>query len=142
MVAHLTFWIGWLLFVLGQAQNSIRSTSNSLEGWRGFLIWLRIQAVNLVTRAFFCVLLYPVLVGSMAGKLLSFGLALTFYGVAGFAGYGANAALYQFLGFFPYFRKEIPSLAPVFGKVTYSAPTTDPVSGVSTKIVSPQGVKE
>jgi hypothetical protein len=128
MLIKFIFALGWLLFVAGQAQNSIRSSSNSLEGWSGLVTWLRLQAVNLVTRAFFSALLYPVLVSDMSSKLQAVGLSLTALGVAGFAGYGANAGLYQLLGFLPFFRAEIPELAPAAksgSNIAYAIPTSE-----------------
>jgi len=108
----LIFGAGWLLFVLAQAQNSIRSTANGLVGWAGFTHWLRLQAVNLLTRAFFSGLFYSFIIQSVTTKLQAVGFAITSTAIAGVAGYSANALLYQAFGLLPWLRVEVPDLAP------------------------------
>ncbi len=112
MVNAFVFGFFWLLFVAAQAQNSIRSTSNNLDGWSGFKRWLSFQAVNLATRASFCTVLYSTLVGSTAAKVSAVGLPFTATAIAAFAGYAANAMLYQVFGYIPWLRVEIHDLAP------------------------------
>jgi hypothetical protein len=112
MKAMLIYTLGWLLFVFAQAQNSVRSNSNGLTGWPGLLKWLKLQAVNLATRAFFSALFYTYVVQFVTGKLQAAGLALHSTAVAGVAGYAANALLYQAFGLLPWLRVEVHDLAP------------------------------
>jgi hypothetical protein len=105
--------VGWALFVAAQAQNSVTSKSNSLTGWPGLKVWLRAQAVNLATRAFFSGLAYGFIIHTVAAKIDGFGFHLSAHSIAGVAGYSANALLYQFFGLFPGLRVEVPALAPV-----------------------------
>ena len=112
MLNILVFVVGWILFVLAQAKNSVTSKSNSLQGWPGLKIWLFAQAVNLATRAFFSALAYGFLVQTIAGKIDGLGFHVTSTTIAGVAGYSANAMLYQFFGLFPFLRVEVPDLAP------------------------------
>ena len=104
--------LGWLLFVVAQAQNSVRSTANSLSGWPGVKQWLRLQAVNLLTRGFFSALFYGFVVQFVTSKIQAVGLNITSTSIAGLAGYSANALLYQVFGFMPWLRVEIHDLAP------------------------------
>lgn len=106
------FIAGWVLFVVAQAQNSIRSTANGLSGWAGFKQWLRLQAVNLATRAFFSGLFYGFIVQFITTKLQAAGFAITSTSIAGVAGYSANALLYQAFGLLPWMRVEVSDLAP------------------------------
>lgn len=106
------FVLGWVLFVLAQAQNSVQSTTNGLSGWSGFWKWIKLQAVNLATRAFFSGIFYTYLVQFVAGKIQAAGLAVTSASIAGVAGYAANAMLYQIFGLLPWLRVEIGALAP------------------------------
>ena len=118
----------WLLFVAAQAQNSIRSTSNNLDGWSGFKRWLTFQSVNLATRASFCTVLYSTIVGTTASKVSSVGLTITATAIAAFAGYGSNAMLYQIFGYIPWLRVEIHDLAPAAPGLA-SLPTTTEKTG-------------
>jgi hypothetical protein len=105
--------IGFLLYVAAQAQNSVKSKSNGLQrGWSGISLWLRGNAVNLATRAFFSALAYGFLVHTFAAKIQSAGFAVGAPVIAGCAGYAANALLYQFFGLFPGLRVEISDLSP------------------------------
>lgn len=106
------FCAGWLLFVAGQAHNSVRSSSNGLAGWSGFMVWLRFQAVNLVTRAFFSALAYSFIIHTIATKIQAAGFPVTSTTVAGIGGWAANGLLYQFFGLFPFLRVELSELAP------------------------------
>lgn len=112
MINFLVYDMGWLLYVAAQAQNSVSSKTNSLVGWLGMRTWLRHNAVNLATRAFFSGLAYGFLIHSLTAKMQSVGFAITSTTVAGVAGYSANALLYQFLGLFPGLRVEMSDLAP------------------------------
>lgn len=112
MTEVLVFALGWALFVIAQAQNSVRSTANGLSGWAGFRQWLRLQAVNLMTRAFFSSLFYSYVVHLVTSKIQAAGMALTGTSVAGIAGYAANALLYQLFGLLPWLRVEVQDLAP------------------------------
>lgn len=106
------FWLGWLLFVLAQGQNSVRSTANGLSGWAGFRYWLRLQAVNLATRAFFSGIFYGFLVNWVTTKMVAAGLSIAGPSIAGVAGYAANAGLYQIFGMLPWLRVEVSDLVP------------------------------
>jgi hypothetical protein len=110
------FVVGWLLFLLAQMQNSVRSTSNGLDGLTGMKKWFRLQAVNILTRAFFSAALYPTLLKAaldkLDGPLHSAGLSIAAWGLAGFAGYMANTAMFQIFGLIPGLRVEIPALVP------------------------------
>ena len=108
----LVYSLGWILFVAAQAQNSIASKSNSLQGWAGLKFWLQKQGVNLATRAFFSMLAYGFLIHTVASKIDGLGFHLSAHAIAGVAGYSANAALYQFFGLFPGLRVEVADLAP------------------------------
>lgn len=108
----LIYALGWLLFVAAQAQNSVRSTANGLTGWNGFVCWLKLQAVNLATRAFFSGLFYGFIMQSVTSKIQAAGLVITGNAVAGLAGYAANALLYQVFGLLPWLRVEVQDLAP------------------------------
>lgn len=112
MIKILLFSLGWLLFVVAQGQNSVRSTANSLSGWSGFFHWLRLQAVNLATRAFFSGLFYGFIVNFVTSRIASAGLSITGSSIAGIAGYAANALLYQTFGLLPWLRVEVSDLAP------------------------------
>jgi len=107
------YFIGWLLYVAAQAQNSVASKSNSLRpGWSGIHIWLGAHAVNLATRAFFSALAFGFIVHDVATKVQGMGFSVTSTSIAGVAGYSANALLYQFFGLFPGLRVEMSDLAP------------------------------
>ncbi len=106
------FWAFWLLYVIAQAQNSIKSSSNGLNGWAGFNAWLRAQAVNLTTRVAFSAVFEGFIVNLATTKISATGLAITSHAVAGVAGYAANAFLYQIFGYLPWLRVEIGELAP------------------------------
>lgn len=104
---------GFVLYVLAQAQNSIRSSSNGLQsGWAGVKAYLKAQAVNLGTRAFFSALAFEFLVKSLDTKVQAAGYAISSHAIAGIAGYASNALLYQFIGLFPGLRVEIPEVSP------------------------------
>jgi|HubBroStandDraft_6_1064221.scaffolds.fasta_scaffold244617_2 hypothetical protein len=123
------FSLGWILFVLAQAQNSVHSTTNGLAGWKGFARWLQLQALNLVTRAFFSALFFGFIVNSVTSKIQAVGLSVTSTTIAGVAGYAANALLYQIFGLVPWLRVEIPDLEPP----SASAATTPVVALTSNK---------
>ncbi len=106
------FAAGWLIFVFGQAHNSLLSNSNGLNGWQGAKIWLKAQAANLVTRAFFSAVFAGWIIQSVTEKMQSAGLQLHSYAVTALAGFAANALLYQVLGLFPWLRVEVGELAP------------------------------
>jgi hypothetical protein len=131
----LIFTLGWVLFVLAQAQNSVRSTANGLTGWPGLLQWLKLQAVNLATRAFFSAVFYAWIMQLVTAKLQAAGLGLIDGGAAGVAGYAANAMLYQAFGLLPWLRVEVQDLAP-----PQTPPSTQTIASVATSpIVPPKG---
>lgn len=109
---ELLYAVGWLLFVAAQAQNSIRSNTNGLSGWSGFVHWLKLQAINLVTRAVSCAVLYGTIVHSVTTKIQAVGLPFTGSAIVFFGGYAANTMLYQLFGLLPWLRVEVSDLAP------------------------------
>ena len=104
--------VAWLLFVAAQAQNSIKSKTNGLDGWAGFKLWIKAQWVNLATRAFFSGLFYGITIHTFAAKIQAVGFPLGSHVIAGASGYAINGLLYQFFGYFPGLRVEISDLAP------------------------------
>lgn len=106
------FALGWLLYVLAQGQNSLKSNTNSLTGWAGWKVWLSAQAVNLLTRAFFSALAYGFILHTLTAKMQGLGFPMTSETIAGVGGYSANALLYQFIGLIPGLRVEVADLAP------------------------------
>jgi len=107
------YLMGWVLFVAGQAQNSIRSQTNGLSsGITGLQQWLSMHIVNLAQRAFFCGLFYGFIVHTIGTKLQAAGFPVTSYMVAGFGGWSANGLLYQIFGMIPGLRVEVADLAP------------------------------
>jgi hypothetical protein len=117
------FVLGWVLFVLAQAQNSIKSSTNGLQGKAGWAGWLKIHAIELAWRAFGSGLLYHYIVQTTANKLAGLGLSLESTSIAGFGGLAANSVLYQVFGLIPWLRVEVGELAPP------SEPPADPKPG-------------
>jgi hypothetical protein len=115
------FIIGWILFVAAQAQNSVKSKTNGLNTVSS---WLKLHAVNLMTRAFFSALFYGFIVHTVAQKIEAVGLQLAATTIAGIGGYAANGMLYQIFGFMPWFRVEVADLAPPAPNAT-----PDPLAG-------------
>jgi hypothetical protein len=103
------FIIGWLLFVLAQAQNSVKSKTNGLNTLAD---WFQLHAVNLLTRAFFSSIAYGFIVHTVSTKVQALGFPMTATTIAGIGGYSANALLYQFFGLMPWLRVEVADLAP------------------------------
>lgn len=120
------FALGWILFVLAQAQNSVKSKTNGLNTLKS---WFQLHAVNLATRAFFSGLAYGFIVHTVSSKIASVGLQLTATSVAGIGGYSANALLYQFFGYLPWLRVEVADLAPP-GPAQTPSPGTPPTAPV------------
>jgi hypothetical protein len=112
LVHVLIYSAGWILFVAAQAYNSVRSSANGLNGWDGYVRWLKLQAVNLATRVFFCAILFGWVMQLVTSKIQSAGLGLESNAIAGIAGYAANALLYQAFGLLPFLRVEVQDLAP------------------------------
>lgn len=106
------FVVGWLLFVLAQIQNSVLSSTNSLQGKDGWLSWLKLHAIELALRAFGSGLLYTYIVHYTADKLSAIGLSLGSTAYAGFGGIAANSVLYQFFGLVPWLRVEVAHVSP------------------------------
>jgi len=106
------FIVGWVLFMLAQAQNSIRSNSNGLQGFAGWAGWFQMHVIDLAIRAFLSACFYGFLVQQAAAKIAAAGLSIESYGVAGVSGLAANALLYQVTGLIPGLRVEVPELAP------------------------------
>jgi hypothetical protein len=111
--AHvIVYVIGWLVFVLTQANNSIKSTTNGLRGSAGWVQWLKLHAVDLIARAFFSAMSYGFIINQVSSKLAAVGFPFTSTTIAGFAGFCANALLYQVFGMIPWLRVEVGVLAP------------------------------
>jgi hypothetical protein len=102
------FWLGWLLFVLAQAKNSVSSSANSLQGWTGGLRWFQIQWPNLLMRAVGSAAIYATAVHTMAARFAT----LDPNAIAAIAGYTANGFLYQSFGLLPGLRNEPNEVAP------------------------------
>lgn len=117
------FILGWILFVLAQAQNSVKSKTNGLTNLKS---WFQMHAVNLATRAFFSALAYGFIVHTVASKIETAGLSLTATSIAGIGGYSANALLYQFFGYLPWLRVEVADQAPPGPPQTPSQTSTPP----------------
>jgi hypothetical protein len=129
LVHVLIYSAGWILFVAAQAYNSVRSSANGLYGWDGYLRWLKLQAVNLATRVFFCAILFGWVMQLVTSKIQSAGLGLESNAIAGIAGYAANALLYQAFGLLPFLRVEVQDLAPpANAQVVPVAPSAPPPS--------------
>ena len=104
--------LGWVIFVLIQAQNSIRSSSNGLQGKAGWVKWFQAHAVDLLLRAFVSGLFYRYIVHTEGQKLASMGFSLDADTIAGVGGLAANAFLYQIFGLIPGLRVETGEVAP------------------------------
>lgn len=103
------FGLGWLIFVLAQAQNSVISKTNGVNGIHQ---WIALHGVNLITRAFFSALGYGFIVHTVTKQAQALGFPLTATTIAGVGGWAANGLLYQFFGLFPFLRVEVADLAP------------------------------
>lgn len=106
------FSLAWVLFVLAQAKNSIRSNSNGLQGKAGWAAWFQMHAIELAIRALVSAALYGWLINTWGQKIQAAGLTIQSYGIAIFAGFAANGALYQVIGLIPALRVEVGELAP------------------------------
>jgi hypothetical protein len=133
-LAHvLIYAAGWILFVAAQAYNSVRSSANGLQGWDGYLCWLKLQAVNLATRAFFCAILFGWVMQLVTSKIQLAGLGLESNAIAGIAGYAANALLYQAFGLLPFLRVEVQDLAPPANAQVVPVPPIPPTPPSETR---------
>ena len=135
MTNVVVYALGWLLFVAGQAQNSIASKTNGLPtGWEGFKLWIKLHAVTLAQRAFWSGLGYGFIVHTTGVKLEAVGFHVTSTIIAGLGGWVANGILYQFMGLFPGLRVEVADLAPppnaqvvpAVNEATITAPNSNP----------------
>jgi hypothetical protein len=111
------YMLGWFLFVAMQIQNSLKSQTNGLENSiAGVKHWLSVQAVPLAIRAFIVVIFCPALLAGPVTKLeatlAAAGFKVASWGLAGLAGLGAEALLYQVWGLIPGLRKEVSQTAP------------------------------
>jgi len=101
---NVTFFIlGWLVFVYGQAANSVRSSSNGLtQDWAGMLKWLRLQHVMLIERAFFSAIFYAALnqlvIKTVEPALKASGLGMNVWGMSGLTGFSASSGIHQLMG--------------------------------------------
>jgi len=122
--------MGWGLFVAMQAQNSIRSSSNGLDGVEGWKSWMRFHLIDLMVRGFFSGLFYGFIVHTATLKLQAAGFPVTSYMIAGFGGWSANGLVYQICGVLG-IRVEMGEKVPPANAqvVPQSASTTNPNSG-------------
>jgi len=117
---YVMYWAGWVLFVLGQAQNSVLSPSNGLEGTAGIRRWFQLHWYTLILRAFLSLIgeqaINHFVISKVEPLLQPFGLELAVWGFAGLSGLAANTLLYMAFGIagqkFPGLRVEMPALAP------------------------------
>lgn len=117
---YFMYWIGWLLFVLGQAQNSLNSPSNGLEGLAGLRRWFQLHWYTLLLRAFFSFIGEAALSHWVFAKvnplMIEHGFSIAAWGMAGISGFFANTLLYQAFGIagqkIPWLRVDVPQLAP------------------------------
>ena len=117
--------LGWVLFVAGQAKNSVSSKTNGLPaGFPGLKLWLSAHAVNLAQRAFFSGIFYTFLIHTVASEIQKAGMPFASYTIAGLAGFCANALLYQVFGLFPGLRVEIADFAPPPNQQIVPLPTS------------------
>lgn len=106
------FIVGWVLFVLAQAQNSIRSSTNGLSGKNGWAVWFQAHAIELAVRAFVSGCFYGFILKTTEGAIEAAGLHTTATGIAGMGGFFANAVAYQITGHIPQLRVETADVAP------------------------------
>lgn len=111
------YLLGWALFLALQIQNSLRSNTNGLDfSLSGVKRWLSISAVPTMLRAFVVVIFFPALmkgpVAKLDATLTAAGFQVTTWGLAGLAGLGSEALLYQVWGLIPGLRKEVASAVP------------------------------
>jgi hypothetical protein len=106
------YLLGWALFVLNQANNSIRSSSNGLQGRAGWAQWFGAHAIDLATRLFFSGIAYGFILHTVTDKMQVLGFPLSAAAIAGIGGFGANTLLYQFFGYIPFLRVESSLVAP------------------------------
>ena len=114
---YILYALGFVVFVYGQMEGSIRSTSNGLTNdWAGRKKWLVVQSDKLLTRAFFAGTLSPLIIklviAKIAPPLEAVGLSVAVWSGAGVAGYCSSGIVYQITGMFTGLRAEIPELAP------------------------------
>jgi hypothetical protein len=114
----------WLLYVIGmllhlalQIQISIRSSSNGLgTGWQGIVTWLKLNGLSVGIRFFFAIIFFPAFLEGPLVKLgetlASAGFKLPAWGLAGIAGYNADALGNQILALIPGLKTEMPLLVP------------------------------
>lgn len=112
LLKALIYMIGWLLHVLGQAQNALASTSNGLEGMAGLIKWIKGHAVNLLIRAFLGMCCYGFIIQYFAQKMHDSGFTTTSFAVAGVAGYAADSILKQIFANLPWLHIEDSELEP------------------------------
>lgn len=121
--------IGWFVFLYGQMEGSLRSSSNGLTNdFAGRKKWLMVQSDKLVKRAFFSTIFCPIIIklviDKIAPPLQAAGLSVAVWSASGLAGYCASGIVYQITGLFPMLRAEIPELAPTAEMVERHAVAT------------------
>ena len=126
----LVYTIGWLIFVLAQARNSVMSNTNGLDGWAGFKQWFEVQWTNLLVRAFFSGVFATYIIQQVATKVQDAGLGLHALEIAALGGFAANALLYQILGWTG-LRAEVSKFVPPPNSeiVPVSKPNPNPTPG-------------
>jgi hypothetical protein len=121
----LWYALGFLVFVFGQAHNSLQSKSNALSGWSGYKAWFSAQAANLATRALFAFAGYSYAVQKITENVQAHGLLMTGAGLAAIAGFAGNGLLYQVFGALGFMRVETADIVPPHDK-PLEAPGTKP----------------
>lgn len=114
---YLLYTLGWLVFLYGQMEGSLKSPSNGLANdFAGRKKWLLVQSDQLLKRAFFSAILCPLIIKLVIAKitppLQAVGLSVAVWSASGVAGYCAQGLVYQVTGMFTGLRAEIPELAP------------------------------
>jgi hypothetical protein len=109
----LMFAAGVLLQIASQANASLASASNSLSGWNGWLVWLKSHAIPIVVRAVFEFAVFGLIVKNKdaLGTLFGYPIPVNL-GTAVFFGFTADSALDKVGAVLPWFKVEIPKIAP------------------------------
>lgn len=111
------YMLGWFLSLALKIQNSLKSNTNGLEmSMAGVRRWLSIKAVPTAIQTFVVIIFCPALLSGpitkLSATLTTSGFKVEAWGLAGLAGLGAEALLYQVWGLIPGLRKEVAAAAP------------------------------
>src|SRR5678815_349321 len=99
----LMYVLGVVIQILLEAQNSIKSPTNSV---RGIVEYLELQGVRLLARLFFSLVLYTAIMAMTEKAIAAAGFTLPIWGLAGLAGYASSGFVRQISGLIPSFRVE------------------------------------